>query len=113
MKIDILNLKFIDSKIARLCVWLEEELGFEFTITSIYRDGDKGVHGTIPVRGIDLRLRNYNIATQVVNLINSHWLYDEKRPVMKCAMFHNVGSGHHIHLQVHPNTTFFSAPREG
>ncbi len=66
-------------------------------ITSAFRNGDDGVHGTEPLRGVDLR-GNY------ANEINSEWIYDPKRPQMKVAIYHDTGSGWHTHVQVHPNT---------
>lgn len=76
-------------------------------ITDGYREGDKGVHGTSPVRGIDMRSRIYSreILNVVEKHINSKWQYDPKRPHKVCCMIHDVGKGVHIHLQVHPNTT--------
>jgi hypothetical protein len=72
-------------------------------ITSTFRPGDKGVHGTDPLRGLDLRSRGYD-AQAVTDKINEHWCYDSERPRFKCAIFHNVGRGPHIHLQVHNET---------
>jgi hypothetical protein len=111
MKSDTLNLDYVDKKLSRLCVWLEQETGLEFTETSLYRPDGTGVHSIIPVRGRDLRMRNYNIGIAIVNFINSHWIYDPERPHYKCAIYHDAGSGHHIHLQVHPNTIFRAEAR--
>jgi len=63
------------------------------------------VHGTIPCRGLDTRSHVYTNPKKIVNHINKRWIYDPKRPEKKVAMLHNVGSGEHIHLQTHPNTT--------
>lgn len=72
-------------------------------VTSAYRVGDKGVHGTDPLRGIDIRSHDID-GKSVVDKINEHWQYDSSRPEMQCAILHNVGRGMHIHLQVHDST---------
>jgi hypothetical protein len=69
-------------------------------ITSAYRPGDKGVHGTQPLRGIDFRCRDAVVGKRIEGWINQRWKYDSLRPEKKCAVWHNV----HLHLQVHNNT---------
>ena len=75
------------------------------TITSIFREGDKGVHGYW--RGVDIRVHDFKSgeAEELTNWINKMFDYDPKR-ILSVAVHHNVGQGDHIHLQVHPNTTF-------
>lgn len=73
-------------------------------ITSLHREGDKGVHGTIPCRGIDVRSRDNTIARSIARVVNDAWVYDPSRPDKQCAIPHDVGFGLHLHLQVHPNT---------
>ena len=36
--------------------------------------------------------------------LNELIIYDPKRPKKCCAVFHDVGSGGHCHLQTHPNS---------
>ena len=72
-------------------------------ITSAYRRGDKGVHGCTPCRGVDLRACDA-LGPDAANWVNEQWEYDPDRPEMVCAIYHNAGSGWHLHLQVHPNT---------
>ena len=104
MKIDIIQLEFIDLTLRQMCVWLEEQTGFEFTDTSLYRIGDPGVHGQLPVRGIDIRMRNKAVGEAVEKLINDNWSYDPRRWKLRCAILHGEGSNLHLHLQSHPNT---------
>ena len=104
MKIDTSQLEFIDKKLRNLLAWIERQTGLEPTITSLYRIDDSGVHGALPLRGVDLRCRNRPVGQTLVDIINSRWTYDHKRPEMKCAIIHGVGWNMHIHLQVHPNT---------
>jgi len=62
------------------------------------------VHSVIPYRGMDIRSRVYADPQAVADDINLNWEYDPTRPDMKCAIFHDVGRGEHIHLQVNANT---------
>jgi len=104
MHIDTDQLSFIDINLRKLLAFLESRTGLQFTITSLYRPGDTGVHGTIPLRGVDLRLRNGRIGDALADLVNLAWVYDPDRPEKKCAIYHDVGKGEHLHLQVHPKT---------
>ncbi len=104
MRIDIQQLEFIDIKLRNLLGWLESSIGWEPTITSLYRIDDNGVHGTLPLRGTDIRMRNMTVGQQIEKIINDGWAYDPKRPEKKCAFLHGNGANLHLHLQVHPNT---------
>ena len=104
MKADIAQMEFVDKTVRAIVTDLEEQTGLEFTTTSLYRIGDAGVHGTLPVRGIDLRMRNESVGGAITALINSRWQYDHKRPGMTCAVLHGEGRNLHIHIQSHPNT---------
>lgn len=109
MKIDIEQLSFIDTRLRSIAIWLEQYTGIEFTVTSLYRTGNKGVHGTLPLRAIDLRFRGpESLGQAFADLVNLHWRYDETRPAMRCAIYHDAGSGPHLHLQVHPRTKYES-----
>lgn len=106
MKIDYKQLSFIDGDMIDILAHIES-CGWEPTITSMYRVGDAGVHGTIPLRGIDIRVRGSlgrMIANEVIKSVNSVWIYDPDRPEFKCAIAHGSGHNFHIHLQTHPNT---------
>ena len=105
MNIDYYNLEFIHITLRKILKDIEQSVGVEFFITSLYRVGDKGVHGVIPLRGVDLRMRNYKIGKEVEDLINKKWIYDPKRPYLKCALFHGTGYSLHLHIQCHDNTT--------
>jgi hypothetical protein len=104
MKIDIGQLEFIDKKLRKLVIWLEKETGLTFAVTSLYRIDDPGVHGTMPLRGGDFRMRDYMIGKVIESFINEHWTYDPARPAKRCAKLHGEGSNLHLHIQVHPNT---------
>lgn len=105
MLLDYKQLEFIHQNLRNLLSFIEKETGIEFTITSIYRIGDNGVHGQLPVRGIDLRTRNKSIGEKVESLINDSWVYDANRPSMKCCLLHGEGLNLHLHLQVSDRTT--------
>ena len=78
----------------------------DLVVTSGYRVGDTGVHGTDPCRGMDIRSWIYSNPQGIVDDINEHFIYDTDRPKKKCAMLHSVGDGMHIHLQVHPKSIY-------
>lgn len=78
-------------------------LGFD-TITSAYRPDDNGVHGTMPIRGLDFRCRDPIIGKKLEEYINERWIYDPDRSDKNVALFHDIGKGAHLHVQVHPNT---------
>lgn len=104
MNIDLSQLEFIDKKLRDMAIETEENFGVDFVITSLFRIGDNGVHGTLPLRGLDWRCRDILFGKLVEDQINKHWKYDPTRPDMKCCMCHDVGGGIHLHLQVHANT---------
>lgn len=102
---DIQQMEFIHPHLRALLAWLETRLGFILRITSLYRIGDDGVHGTLPLRGADLGCHVESIARIIVDLINAHWVYDPSRLQYAVAIAHDTGKGFHIHVQVHNNTT--------
>lgn len=105
MRADIRQLKFVHPALRLILPWLEDKTGLEYTITSLYRmDEPTSVHGTLPVRGCDLRMRNRDIAQKVEDFVNAHWQYDPSREEMRCAKAHGYGMEFHLHLQVHDNT---------
>lgn len=106
VKIAYDQLDFIDERLRELMEWVEERWPGEPVVTSLFRPGDPGVHGTIPLRGVDLRMRDSIKGLELAQMINAVWVYDPDRPHMKCAIFHDVGQGMHMHLQVHPRTQF-------
>lgn len=104
MKIDINQLEFIDRTLRDLLLWLEEGTGNEETITSLFRIGDRGVHGQLPLRGVDLRCRDMGDGKLLETHVNDNWVYDPARPDKVCAKLHGEGRNLHLHIQVHPNT---------
>ena len=104
MNIDTQQLKYYHPKLRKLLPWLEESTGLNFTITSQYRIDDDGVHGMLPLRGTDLRMRIISIGRKIETHINENWHYDPDRPDMKCAILHGEGSELHLHIQVHHKT---------
>lgn len=103
MKIDIKQISFYHPVLRELLLWIADETGLDFTITSEHRD-DGGIHDTIPLRSVDLRCKQITIGWSIDDYINAHWKYDPQRPQMKCSIFHDTGQGLHLHIQVHPNT---------
>lgn len=104
MKIDLAQLEFINSLLREIVIEEEANLNDEFTVTSLYRMGDSGVHGQLPLRGIDVRCYDVKKGNYIADMVNSRWQYDFNRPWIKVCMFHDVGKGAHLHFQVHGNT---------
>ena len=103
MKLDFMQLEFVDPTLREILKDIEVRWG-EQTTTSQFRIDDPGVHGTLPLRGWDLRSRKHAKAAMLCQWVNEHWLYDPKRPHLVVAIPHGEGSNFHIHLQTHPNT---------
>jgi len=86
----------------------EQTFGKALWITSLFREGDKGVHGYWRGADLDNGGSTHGQLREVCNYINEIFIYDLERPDMVCAMFHTVDpkgkKGWHIHLQVFPNT---------
>ncbi len=105
MNIDIGQLEFIDRKLRIIATETEEAFGCVFIVTSLYRIGDGGVHGQLPLRGLDWRCHSKSFGGAIEEHINSRWKYDPYRPDKVCCKCHATKSGAlHLHLQVHPNT---------
>jgi hypothetical protein len=74
-----------------------------WVITSSFRQGDPGVHGTVPCRAVDLRVWNLSENPEhVVASLNGYMEYDRTRPHLKVAILKDDPP--HIHLQVHPRS---------
>jgi len=101
--LSLLSIEY-DPKLIEILTWLAGKYPEQIIITCGYRAGDKGVHGTIPCRAVDIRSWTFKHPDRVTNYINYEWVYDSERPGKKVAIFHDAGSGLHIHLQVHRNT---------
>jgi len=93
------------SKLQELMYWVVTHYS-NVTLTEGYRKQRhrNDLHGTIPVRAIDIRSWNFPDPGKIEDRINGAWEYDPTRPGMKCAVFHDSGEGPHFHLQVHKRT---------
>lgn len=104
MKVDLSQLEMMDPRVREIATDLESVVGMELTVTSLRRDGDSGVHGTIPTRAVDVRCWDEQLGLRLAQIVNNRWEYDSDRPTMRCATYHDSGGGAHLHLQSHPNT---------
>lgn len=104
MRVDLAQLEFVCATLREIVLELEETAGFELVVTSLYRIGDSGVHGALPLRGIDIRVRVPGVGALLEKSINNKWVYDPERPEMACAILHGVGANLHLHIQTHPHT---------
>lgn len=103
IKIKSLEVLNLHRNLVQIAQYLIDGYGLS-VITSAYRPGDPGVHGQMPVRGIDFRCRNLTIGKQIEENINNNWQYDPERPEHKVCIGHGEGDNFHIHLQAHRNT---------
>ena len=83
---------------------------YGFVLTESYRDKlhPNDLHGTLPVRAIDLREWCYPAgqAQAIADDINKRWIYDSQRPEKVCARVHanRKTKGRHFHIQIHGST---------
>lgn len=103
----------VEEKLQRIYRDLRAEFPSLKTITSAFRPGDPGVHGVLPLRGIDIRCRDRAIGQYAAAHLNSRWSYDPSRPHLHVALYHDAGSGYHLHLQSHPLTVRKEPPYGG
>ncbi len=105
MEIKLQDLEFIEPLLREMALETEAAFGVRFIVTSLYRIGDGGVHGQLPLRGLDWRCRHAGLGNLVAAYVNARWQYDSARPDKVCCMAHAVRHGsYHLHLQVHANT---------
>jgi hypothetical protein len=105
MKAGIKQWSFVDPLLRSIALDIEHHFGVEFTITSPYRIDDPGVHGTLPLRGLDLRCPVEGFGILIAKYVNSKYQYDPSRVHKSCCLYHAVAGGApHIHLQTHPNS---------
>jgi hypothetical protein len=102
--IDIKQLEFLHRHQRAVLAWIETRFGMILVVTSLFRMDDDGVHGSLPLRGTDLRCHSDKVGYEMEAEINAHWVYDPARPEMKVAVYHDTGRGKHLHIQTHPNT---------
>jgi hypothetical protein len=102
-QIDVDQLMFLHENQRAVLRWMLSRFGMSFVITSLYRIGDDGVHGVIPLRGTDLRCHSVEVANAIKRQTNEHWKYDPQRPSKKVVRAH-TGTAFHLHVQTHPRT---------
>jgi hypothetical protein len=105
MEIDLGQMGYYHPMLTDILTDAEREFyWYKFRITSQYRPGDNGVHGQIPLRGTDISCRVDYIGRSIEHYINNRYQYDPARPRMRCCIYHDAGTGKHLHFQVHDNT---------
>jgi hypothetical protein len=75
-------------------------------MTSGYRPDDPGVHGVLPLRGIDFRAWDQVDPERLAAAINAQFIYDPTRPELKVCLYHKNRNapGMHLHFQAHEYT---------
>ena len=91
-------------KLIDLVEWFDKKWGNVIITCAYERRNYPSVHSLNPLRGVDIRSRNFADPAWMEKEINEHWVYDSDRPSKKCCIYHDVGRGRHFHLQVHENT---------
>ena len=101
-KIKSLEVLGCHQKLIELLEWLKTEFGNDVITCAKRVDGS--VHDTWPLRAIDVREWDENRGKHFEEFADVWWQYDHSRPEKKCVIYHDTGSGNHLHLQVHHNT---------
>lgn len=101
-----------DRKLIDVLCWMIFIKEWPVVVTDFFRKGSRGVHGTDPVRGLDIRSSIYADPRAVEFEVNENWVYDNTRPDKQVALYHNAGTGFHFHIQVHPLTEFIGSQHE-
>lgn len=82
---------------------------YGIVMTESYREKrhSNDLHGTDPIRAIDIREWCYDkdFAIEICEDINQQWIYDPRRPNKQVALIHKANGGAmHMHIQTHPRT---------
>lgn len=111
LALHLFHLKLVD-----IICWIIVTFGLILMTESFRHQRHKNdLHGTKPVRAIDIRAWIYPDPIKVVRAINKKFIYDPNRPWKKVAVYHQnskkdpksnpkTGIGYHLHIQVHLNT---------
>jgi len=111
-----LALHIFHIRLIEIICWINRTFDFILlTETFRHQTHSNDLHGTKPVRAIDIRAWAYQNPIIVVRAINKKFIYDSERPWKKVAVYHQnnqkdpkanpkTGIGYHLHIQVHPNT---------
>ncbi len=98
----------VDARLSDIILWIADKYGVFFTETYRPKQHANDLHGTVPLRAIDLRSWAYNggveRAKKIEKDINEVWEYDPQRVRKKVAILHDTGKGIHFHIQSHPRT---------
>jgi hypothetical protein len=75
-------------------------------VTSVYREGDPGVHGVWRGTDADNDFMSKEHKEEIARFLNERFVYDPERPDMVVCLYHQVAGrgGDHLHIQVHPRT---------
>jgi len=99
-------------KMVELIVWFTVRYS-QTVFTCAFEARDyPSVHDEDPYRGMDVRSWVFDDPQAVVDDINNHFQYDPERPEIKTAIYHDVGRGRHIHLQVHDRTIYLGETKQ-
>lgn len=102
--VDIRQISFFHYLLTELLSDLYDYAGPQM-MTGLWGTWGSGVHGTIPLRAVDIGSLDHETGVRLQDYLNSRWEYDPKRPGMNVALWHNAGRGWHLHIQSHPNTS--------
>jgi hypothetical protein len=112
--------KKVDERLRSIVNWLDALLAcfnLELEVTCIFRTQDEqdDIYKDYPgyrwnpwpsvhqfFRGIDISVRDWPewLPPIIALLITNYFKYDSKRPHMRSAIYHDIGHGAHIHIQV-------------
>jgi hypothetical protein len=96
-----------DPILIQIILWVAKNYGLRMSESYREKQHMNDLHGTQPVRAIDLSYWVYTpeTASLISNEINNAWIYDPGRPTMLVSLIHKVAKGQlHFHLQVSHKT---------
>ena len=102
--VDINQISFFHSILREILVDIYREYGPQ-VITSLYRTGEnETIHKTIPLRAVDIGVLSGDLGKHIEDYLNRTWIYNPGRPERRVAIWHDVGKGLHLHIQVNEKT---------
>ena len=96
-----------DPILIQIILWVAKNYGLRMSESYREKQHMNDLHGTQPVRAIDLSYWVYTpeTANKISNEINNAWIYDPDRPTKLVSLIHKTSKGVlHFHIQTSHKT---------